>query len=401
MADRSPPSAPRPLEAGQLLRLARKDRAAANRAVASLSLEQQLALVCDAPAARRAALIELAPAPEQLIPLLPEAEFCFTAKAVGLESSAWLLEYATPEQVVACLDLDAWEGHSPVPAKLDAWIDAIAAAGDGAALRGIQALDPELIVLYLMQRVSVELKPNDDEDWQPPEGGQTLDGQFYFVALHDGDDVAAIVRILRLLFQADYWFYFRMLQGVIWEISTENVEWAHRWRVGRLQDLGFPTWEEAMELYGYLSPKQRLQIDPDHRPLSVEEWHLPVWIPGLPEGRDSKHSLFRTLAGLEPEERRSAFYAFVSTANKVAVADYMEISDVETTPKAIDKAARWISRGLEHVARERGLTQADVVQRVPLDQLFRIGANLDPDAARPPRPIDPSDDVDASGDVVA
>ena len=246
MTDRSSPSAPRRLEAGRLLRLARKDRAAASRAVASLSLEQQLALVCDAPVARRAALIELLPAPEQLIPLLPEAEFCFTAKAVGLESAAWLLEYATPEQVVACLDMDAWEGHSPVPAKLDAWIDAIADAGDGAALRGIRALDPELIVLYLMQHVGVELKPNDDEGWQPPEGGQTLDGQFYFVALHDGDDVAAIVRILRLLFQADYWSYFRMLQGVIWEISTENVEWAHRWRVGRLQDLGFrPCTSEA------------------------------------------------------------------------------------------------------------------------------------------------------------
>jgi hypothetical protein len=107
-----------------------------------------------------------------------------------------------------------------------------------------------------------------------------------------------------------------------------------------------------------------------------------VWIPNLPEGRDSRHLIFRTIAGLEADERRSAFYAFIAVANKVAVADGLELSDAETTAKAIEKAALWISRGLEFVAAENRLDAAEVVRRVSLDRLFQVGANLDPEAAR-------------------
>jgi hypothetical protein len=370
-----------PPEARRILALARRDRAAAGKAMAELSLDEQVAVVCDAPVQRRAELLDLLPAPEHVIPLLPEAELCFTVKASGLESATWILEYATPEQVAASLDLDAWSGQVPDRASLDAWLDALAETSDGALLRSLHAIDPELLVLYLRGRVAVILKP-DDEGWQPPEGAQTLEGQFYFVALRENDDIAALLRLLHLLFQRDYWTYFRMMQGVIWELESENQEWARRWRTGRLEDLGFPPWEEAMDLYRYMKPEQRAAIGEDDDQLDIAAWHLPVWMPSLPEGHDSRHLIFRTIAKLSPEERQAAFYGFVAIANKVAVADQMELSDAETTPKAIEKAAVWISRGLEYVAVENALDAAEVVRRAPLDRLFRVGANLDPERAR-------------------
>lgn len=378
-------SAP-PSELQRVLDLARRDRAEARRALADLPLDTQVALVCAAPVARRAELLDLVPAPEELVPRLPEAELCFTVKAAGLESSAWMLEHATPQQIVACLDLDAWRGDAVVPSNLDLWLDALAETSDDALLRSLQALDPELLVLYLSQRVTVSLRPNDDEGWEPPAGARTLDGQFYLDTKSEGDDAAAILRLLHLLFQRDYWTYFRMLQAVIWEPQAENEEWALRWRMGRLEDLGFPRWEEAMQLYGFLPPAERAAIPAGERPLAVDPWHLPVWLPSLPESLDSEHLVFRTLARMEPEERRAAFYAFVAVANEVAVADRMELSEAETTPRAIEKAATWISRGLEHTATRNRVDPADVLRRVPLEHLFRVGANLDPEAARPPAP---------------
>jgi hypothetical protein len=373
-----------PPDVRRVLDLLPRDRAAAAKAMAELGLEQQLALVCEAPVNRRTDLLDLAAAPEALIPLLPEAELCFTVKAVGLESATWLLEYATPEQVVASLDLDVWRGHLPLRANLDAWLEALAATSDQAMLRSVNAIDPELLVHYLKGRIEATMKPPDDEDWQPPVGSQTLDGVFYFAALETGDDLEAVVRMLRLLFRHHYWTYFRMLQGAIHELDTDNQEWAHRWRTGRLEDLGFPAWEEAMGLYVHLPAEERARLPTDERPLDVAEWHLPVWIPSLPEGRDSRHLIFRSIARLEAEERRAAFYAFVAVANKVAVADNLELSDVETTPRAIEKAATWISAGLAYVATENRLDAADVTRRVPLERLFRVGANLDPERARPP-----------------
>ena len=74
-------------EARNVLALARKDRRAATEALASLSLPAQVAVVCEAPVRDRSLLLELSPNPESLIPLLPEAEFCFTLKACLLYTS--------------------------------------------------------------------------------------------------------------------------------------------------------------------------------------------------------------------------------------------------------------------------------------------------------------------------
>jgi hypothetical protein len=374
---------PAPHAARRILDLARSDRDAAKRAIAELPIDAQVELVCEAPVARRAALLELLAEPERVIPLLPEAELCFTVKAVGLESASFLLEYATPEQVVACLDLDAWEGTLPDQRSLDTWIGALVEAGEEPLLRGLQALDPELLTLFLKGRVEVFLKPNDD-DWQPPVGADTIDGQFFFRTLGDDDDAASIVSLLRTLFERDYWMYFRMLQSVIWELQAETEEWALRWRAGRLEDLGFPPWEEAMGIYRYLSPDQLVALPPDAAPLSPESrWQLPVWIPRLPANADDSGLLFRTIAALEDEERRTAFHALIALANKIAVADRLPLSDSESTPRAIQKAARFASAGLEFVSNEHGLDPIEILRRTPLDRLFRVGANLDPAAAKP------------------
>jgi hypothetical protein len=371
-----------PPDARSVLGLARRDRAAAAKSLAELDLAAQLALVCSAPVGRRAELLDLAPEPEALIPLLPEAELCFTVKAVGLESATWLLEHATQEQVVACLDLDAWRGPDPDPARLDAWLEALSETSDDALHRSLQAVDPELLVMHLQSRLAVFQKPDDAEGWEPPAGTRTLDGQFHFRALREGDDTAGLLRMLHLLFQREYWTYFRLMQGAIWELPSDNREWALRWRTGRLEDLGFPRFDDAMALYRYLRPAEHAALPEGQPALDVSAWHLPVWIPSLPEGADSRHLLFRALSAMTPEERRAGFFAFVAVANGVAVADRMDLSDAETTPKAIEKAARWISRGLEHVARENALEAETVLRRVPMEHLFRVGANLDPEAAR-------------------
>ncbi len=379
MLDRFAP----PPETRRILKLARSDRAAAERELAELSAERQVALVCEAPVARRAELLELLPAPERVVPQLPEAELCFTVKAIGLADAAWILEYATPDQVVACLDLDAWGAAAPDRASLDAWFDALAETSADAFLRGALALDPEIVCLYLRSRIEVVLKHGDDPDWQDPPGAQTLDGQFYFTPRSQGDDVAAIVQMLRTLFVSDYWTYFRLLQGVIWELDAANEEWALRWRTGRLEDLGFPPWERAMNIYHYLAPPERAALPRDAAPLEVYEWRLPVWVPQLPTGPDARQLVFRSIALLEPEERRGAFFALVALANKVAVADRLPLSDVDSTPLALEKAARFASAGLEFVAAENRVEPVEVLRRAPLERLFNVGANLDPEGAKP------------------
>jgi hypothetical protein len=371
-----------PPESKRILDIARSDQIAATHALAELTLEQQTALVCDTPVARRAELLDLTPFPEKVIPQIPEAELCFTVKAIGLADASWLLEYATPEQVVACVDLDGWTGLTPDRDAIDSWMDALSETSPASFLRSVRALDAEIVVLYLKDRILVAQKPDEKEGWDPPEGSQTIDGQFYFTARADDDDIAAIVKMLRELFEQDYWTYFRMMQGVLWELGSANEEWALRWRTGRLQDLGFAPWDDSMSIYRYVEADERAAIPEGVHPFDVGEWHLPLWIPSLPAEADSRHLIFLTIPLLEDAERRSAFYAFVAIANQVAVADKMKLSDAEFAPRAIEKAAHFISAGLEHIAAAHRMEAVLVLRRVPMERLFRIGANLDPERAR-------------------
>ena len=386
MVDRSPSSG----RVREVLALARRDRTAAGKAVAALPTVEQLALVCDAPVARRRELLDLLPAPEHVIPLLPEAELVFTLKAIGLDESAWILDLATPEQVTACLDLDAWRGTTLERESLERWMAALAEVDDEALVRHLHAIDPELSVLYVKDRTEVVLKPSDSEDagWEPPPGSHTLDGQFYLVAHGDADDLGPLLRILHALFQSDYWAYFRLLQGAIWELPSETEEWALRWRSGRLEDLGFPPWDEAMGVYRFVSAGERERLPEEASVLETDAWKLPVWIPSLPTGRDARELLFRAIGELDEPERRAAFYQFVALANKIAVADRMDLADAASTPAAIEKATRWVSRGLEHVAAANDARPEDVLRRLEMQWLFRVGASLDPKMAKGP-PADP------------
>ena len=73
----------------------------------------------------------------------------------------------------------------------------------------------------------------------------------------------------------------------------------------------------------------------------------------------------------------------MAVANKVAVADRLPLGDAESTPRAIEKAAQLISDGLERVAADNALDDPQVLREVTLERLFRVGANLSPESARP------------------
>jgi hypothetical protein len=148
-----------------------------------------------------------------------------------------------------------------------------------------------------------------------------------------------------------------------------------------------------MRIYGFLRPDRLADVPADAHALDLESWALPVWISELPGLRSDERALFRATRELGAEERSAVFYALVALANRIAVADRMELGDPESLPAAIDKATRFASLGLEHIAGEHGLALEETLRRVPMERLFRVGTNLDREAALP-KPIaeDEADD---------
>jgi len=373
-----------PDEAARILSLARLDRDAARGAVAARSIEEQVALVCETPVGQRDAMLDLLPQPELVVPRMPEAELCFTVKAINPIEAAWLVEHATAEQLVACVDLDAWTLQGFDGERFRQWWLAAAEAGPETLVRWFHAMDPEVMVLELAERVIVTLPPSDAteaESWLPPAGSQTVDGQFHYAAKHRGDDLAEITVLLRSLFEASYWDYFRLMQGAIHELPSETEEYALRWRRGRLEDLGFPPREEAAALFAKPSGDVALALPEPGPVLDVGAWKLPVWFPKVPLASDSKHAVLAAAARLPDDARRGFLYRLLAVANRVAVAYDLPLSDVESVPTAIDEAVRMTSRGLEELSTRHEASGEDVLERVPLEQLFRVGVAFFPEKA--------------------
>jgi len=371
-------------EAARILSLARRDREAARKLLAARSIEEQVALVCETPVGRRAALLDLAPAPEALIPRIPEAELCFTVKAVGPSQAGWIVEHATPEQLVACVDLDAWTVEGFRGDRFREWWLAACDAGPEVLVRWYRAMDPELMALELQERIVVALKPNDAteaESWLPPAGSQTLEGQFYYAARREGDDLAEISVLLRSLFEASYWDYFRLMQSAIHELPTETEEWALRWRRGRLEDLGFPPREEAAALFARPVDDAAAVASNAAPTFEMGAWRPPVWFPDVPLAADSEHAVLAAAARLPDDERQGFLYRLLSVANRVAVAYDLPLSDVESIPTALDEAVRMTSRGLQELAERHGRAAETILRRVSLEHLFRVGAAFFPEKA--------------------
>ena len=187
----------------------------------------------------------------------------------------------------------------------------------------------------------------------------------------------------------------RVRRWVLEELPMENEEWALRWRTGRLEDLGFPSWDAAMRVYGFLRPDRLADLPKEEFTLDLGDSSLPVWSSDLPGVRGDERALFRATRELGTEERSAVFYALITLANRIAVADRMELGDPESLPLAIEKATRFTSAGLEFVANENELSLEETLRRVSIERLFRVGANLDRDAALPdPIPVEPEEPLE-------
>lgn len=372
MTEESRPAPGAEPSAASLLRLARRDREAARGRLRSVSVDRQAELVVDLRPESRVELLMLFDHPEEVVPLLPETEFCVTARATAMSEAPWLLEIATEEQIRACLDLDCWRSGEFEPERAVEWLAALVESGLDNLRRGVEVLDLEILILSLRSQVDVAVLTKEDT---PPEGWFTIDGVVYF-GPHEGVDPATVRALVTAIHEGEPGLYWRLVYGLLFESPSECAEYALRWRVGRLSDLGFPELEQAMRVYRPLRPEE---ARPSETPLPssalVPSSRLPRQLAGT--------LLAEALAKLPPQRAADLLGYVLAVANAVAVADGLSLSAAESVPRALDKAVRGIDRGLRELSRTRSRPPHEILDTtLPLD-LFRIGATLDPDLRTP------------------
>ncbi len=373
MADR-PTRSDAALSGTELLLLARRDRPAALSQLRRLSPEEQARACSELRAEVRSEFLMLSDSPELIVPLLPEADFVHTIRSGGMSEAGWLVELATDPQLVACFDLDCWEGYELQVERVQEWIDALIEAGRPTQMRALGATDLELWLIALRAETNVAIVGKEDD---PPDGAFSPDGMVYF-GVPEGVSPHRVHEIVHAAFDGDQAWYWRLVYGLLFESPADVEEYALRWRVARLQDLGFPDREQAMGVYRSLSPEnvERAEQVEYGREL-VRSIHLPRQLRGSLLGE--------ALSALPSGVAGDVLGYVLGVANSIAVADRLQLSDPDAVPLALEKAVDGIDAGLRELARVQGRSPEEVLERTTPVDLFRAGATLKPELRGPYR----------------
>lgn len=369
---------------GEFADFARAHPRAAARAFEAMPEDEQERLIAGARGKTRRDLILLSPDPQALVRALPAVDLLLTLKELG-DDATDLLSLASLRQVRLFVDLDAWRGDRLDIDHVEEWLGLLHDSGEKFS-EAVIGLDREVLVRWLRGRVRVWKAEADGSLPHEAPRTMTLDGVYHLEALRPNDDLSLVRAALMQVCSEHEKIYWQLLEGVIHELDSDLELWAFRWRESRLNDEGFPSFDDALPVYARLNP-QRFRRQDFRKSVA----------PPIPAGDEGASPTSETLilraarsdsllaraweagrrqGGWGPLEEELA-----RLLNRVLVADRMDWNSPSDLLALFERAAATLSLGLEReVAKspeeDEVSCAAGLLREVRLDALFRLGFSL-------------------------
>ena len=311
----------------------------------------------------------------QLVPTLPVQELYYAIREVGLADSHDLVALASPEQVQGFLDLDAWRREELLPERISEWIDALVDAGPERLLAAIAGLDDEVPALYLQRHLRVYDLTLEEPPEEPEGHFYPTPDRFYLLdVLDSGEEGKRVERFLDWLYRADLDFARKTVMGAKWGLSSELEEYAYRWRAGRMADLGFVDFYDALKVYRWLDPAT-VHVGEGSADASAQD--QPSVPAAIAASLGAGGFLARALEVIdEPGERARIQRALLVLANRVMAADLVEPGDIEAARGALERMAAYLGVGLEYLGRGDAKLGAEALRTIAASRIFRVGVSL-------------------------
>jgi hypothetical protein len=348
---------------------------------------------------RRADALLEAPDLAAAVRALPGDELYYVLHEMGLVEGGEILAVATAEQLSVVLDFALWDRDQMSPAALAEWLEALAAAPVERIGRWLAGLDTELVGLILRRGARIidltqEAAPEEPEGifYPTPDGFFLLDVRVVPVVQgnelgsEEGPDPArALIRLVDALYRTDKDFARRILVGATGELDAELEEAAYRWRQGRMSDLGFADYYEALEAYRPLDPasvkigngpgRTRTVVDaqPGDDGAALRMPTALVERLADTEGSPFARAAQKLAAGDEVDELR---FALVTLTNRVLAADRIAPGDDEAVADVLERLVATLDLAVERLGQGDDARGADALRSVPLGRLFRLGVSL-------------------------
>ena len=322
-----------------------------------------------------------------LVPALPATVFVRVARRLREENRLeLLLPHATPFQLTSLLDLDGWVRDRIDIRRARVWLHAIAEHAPADGPRGALAdllyeMDPELWSVALAAGTVVVDIPEDRDEaidriaaqlgslrtWETPDG-------FFVVGVPDDELGVRTLQTIHRVYEDDLAEGRKLCLSIQSLLASQAEEDLLRFRNGRLADLGFVEWEEAIKLLRPLDHR----VAAEHE--AVDFTHLRD-TDGLERTVrwSGPERLRRVMEQLPPAEHGVRAREFLLLVNEVIAAQRFDPGDEAQQQRAIDQTQGTLSLGLELLARttpagmEVEAHLAERVSAIGLRLTFRVG----------------------------
>ncbi len=319
---------------------------------------------------------------------------------LGLRDAGAIVQAATAEQLQIVLDFAVWEHDRLAPAALGEWLASMVEAPYERVGEWLAGLDTELVALIIRSAADIYDLSHGDPPYEP-QGSffPTPDGLFVLdvrglpedqrnprsEAEGGPDSVQVIIRLIDSLYRADKDFARRLLVGAGGELDAELEEMALRWRQGRMADLGFADYYEALEVYRELDPASvrigdaAASARADARPrgdASGAALRVPTALAqrlGDTGGSPFARAAQALAAGDEIDDLH---FALVALTNRVLAADRIAPGDDDAVAAVLERLAATLDLAIERLAAGDDARGTVALRTIPLVKLFRLGVSL-------------------------
>ncbi|HEY2743625.1 MAG TPA: DUF6178 family protein, partial [Polyangia bacterium] len=200
--------------------------------------------------------------------------------------------------------------------------------------------------------------------------------RFYLLdVIAPGEDGKALERILDWIYRFDLEVGRRIIMSAKWELGSDLEEHAWRWRQGRMADLGYVDFYEALSIYQYLDPAS---VKSDEQTFVAPPPETPTELPAVLAGSLDEAGFFgRALGTLASDAAVERLHgALVLLINKAMAADLVDPGDFEHGKEALARAVATVGLGLEYLARGDATRAGQALESVALERIFRVGFSL-------------------------
>ncbi len=331
---------------------------------------------------RRADAVLESPNPSKAVRALPGDEFYYVVHELGFPEAGEILQYATAEQVQVAFDFALWDRDQIATDRVDEWLTYMVEAPPTALIAWARGLDIELLALILRQRARIyDLSGGEEPEEEEGSLFHTPDGFFVLDLLGDPEQQRVTRRLCDLLYRMDLDWMRKILVGIRAEVDAELEEEAYRWRSGRMADLGFEDYYDALEVYRELDPadvRPSDEVAPRVRPVGDETTDPFLRMPaGLVEQLASGSPFARAVAGVTDKgELANLQAALVTLSNRVLAADRVTPGDDVAVEAALTRLHATLDLATEFLGRHDANEAVRAVRSIPLVRLHQLGASL-------------------------